>query len=37
MSLRFTSESLVKEIRDAFLSTKFDEEDLNQVEKIDNL
>ena len=36
ISLRFTSESLAKEIIDAFLESKFDEEDLNQVEKIDD-
>ena len=35
MSLRFTSETVAKEIIDAWFSTDFDEEDLNQVCKLE--
>jgi len=37
MSLRTTSETVAKEIIEAFLSTEFDEEDLNQAHKLDDL
>lgn len=37
MSLRATSETVAKEIIDAFLSTEFDEENLNQAHKLDKL
>ena len=37
MNLRATSESVAKEIIDAFLSTEFDEESLNQAHKLDKL
>ena len=37
MSLRATSEIVAKEIIEAFLSTEFDEEDLNQAHKLDKL
>lgn len=37
MSLRATSETVTKEIIDEFLSTEFDEEDLNQAHKLDEL
>lgn len=37
MSLRATSETVAKEIIDAFLSEEFDEEDLNQAHKLDGL
>lgn len=35
MSLRFTSETVAKEIMDMWFTTEFDEEGLNQVEKLD--
>jgi ribose 5-phosphate isomerase B len=35
MSLRYTSEKVAQEILDAWFSTKFDEEDLNEVHKLD--
>lgn len=37
MSLRAASEEVAKEIIDAFLSTEFDEEALNQAHKLDDL
>ena len=37
MSLRATSEKVAKEIIDEFLSTEFDEENLNQAHKLDKL
>lgn len=36
LSLRFTSEAIAKEILDAWFSTKFDEEGLNEVHKLDD-
>lgn len=36
MSLRYTSENLAEEILDAWFSTKFDEEGLNEVHKLDD-
>lgn len=35
LSLRFTSETVVKEILDAWFTTEFDEEDLNETHKLD--
>jgi ribose 5-phosphate isomerase B len=35
MSLRFTSETLAKEIMEAWFATPFDEEGLNEVHKLD--
>lgn len=35
LSLRFTSEAVSKEILDAWFTTKFDEEGLNQADKLD--
>lgn len=35
MSLRYTSEEVAKEILDAWLVTKFDEEGLNEAHKLD--
>lgn len=35
ISLRYTSEEVAKEILDAWFSTEFDEEDLNEVRKLD--
>lgn len=35
LSLRFISETVVKEILDAWFNSKFDEEGLNQVDKLD--
>ena len=35
MSLRFTSETVAKDILDEWFATKFDEEDLREVEKLD--
>ena len=35
LSLRYTSETVAKEILDAWFSTKFDEESLNQAHKLD--
>jgi ribose 5-phosphate isomerase B len=35
MSLRYTSEKVAQEILDAWFSTEFDEEDLNEVHKLD--
>lgn len=35
MSLRYTSGTVAKEILDSWFSTKFDEEDLNEVHKLD--
>lgn len=37
LSLRFTSETVLKEILDAWFNTKFDEEGLNEARKLDNL
>ncbi|MEK7553405.1 MAG: RpiB/LacA/LacB family sugar-phosphate isomerase [Patescibacteria group bacterium] len=37
LSLRFTSETIAKEILEVWLSTKFDEEDLNEAHKLDKL
>lgn len=37
MSLRSTSETVAKEILDAWLSSKFDEEGLNEAHKLNNL
>lgn len=36
MSLRFSSESIAKEIIDVWFSTEFDEEDLNEAHKLDD-
>ena len=35
LSLRYTSETVAKEIIDAWFSTKFDEEGLNEAQKLD--
>lgn len=35
LSLRYTSETVAKEILDAWFSTKFDEESLNEAHKLD--
>ena len=35
MSLRYTSEKVAQEILDAWFSTEFDEEDLNEAHKLD--
>lgn len=37
LSLRFTSETIAKEILDTWFNTKFDEEGLNETHKLDNL
>lgn len=37
MSLRYTSETVAKEILDAWFSTKFDEEGLNEAHKLDEI
>lgn len=36
LSLRFTSETVAREILDAWFSTKFDEEGLNEAHKLDD-